>query len=160
MSFPDDALVLEPGEGTAISYRHGGAIVFKARGAETEGRYALLELTLPPGAAGAPLHRHRDEAEAFYALAGAFAFQLGTDRRELSAGGFVLVPKGTAHTFWNAGSGDARCLVIVSPAGLERYFDELSALITSSPSGEPAAEQYRALCEKYGQELVEPTDSS
>jgi quercetin dioxygenase-like cupin family protein len=154
MSLPGTGLVLAAGEGGAIGYRRGGAITVKARAADTDGHYALLELTLPAGGGGAPLHRHRGEAEAFYALEGTFTFQLGAGRREVSAGSFVLVPRGLVHTFANAGDTPARCLVVISPAGFERYFEELGALVAASPDGEPEPALYRVLCEKYGQELV------
>jgi oxalate decarboxylase/phosphoglucose isomerase-like protein (cupin superfamily) len=41
------------------------------------------------------------------------------------AGSFVLIPRGTVHTFWNAGSTPAKLLVIFSPAGFEQFFVEV-----------------------------------
>ena len=57
---------------------------------------------------------------------------------ELAVGpeGFVLVPRGTAHTFGNAADREARLLVIHAPA-MDAYFAELHELWnpTSTPGG-------------------------
>ena len=39
-------------------------------------------------------------------------------------GSFILIPRGTVHTFWNAGSTPARMPVIFSPPGMEEYLAE------------------------------------
>lgn len=41
------------------------------------------------------------------------------------------------HTFWNPGPEPASILEIISPAGFERYFEELAAILSSTPPGEP-----------------------
>jgi len=41
-------------------------------------------------------------------------------------GDFIFKPRGQWHTFWNAGDEPARILEIISPAGFEQIFDELS----------------------------------
>ena len=59
-----------------------------ASGAETNGRYALLETLVEPGQ-GAPLHLHEREEEAFFILEGDMVFFTETEkikcaRRQLS----------------------------------------------------------------------------
>ena len=51
---------------------------------------------------------------------------------ELTVGpeGFVLVPRGTAHTFGNAADREARLLVIHAPA-MDAYFAELAGTAPS-----------------------------
>ena len=71
----------------------------------------------PPGQPrrGVPLHRHRTEDEAWYVLEGALRFQYGSREFDAPAGSGILLPRGTQHTFWNAGTKPARYLLIAGP---------------------------------------------
>jgi mannose-6-phosphate isomerase-like protein (cupin superfamily) len=64
---------------------------------------------------GVPLHRHRTEDEAWYVLEGVLRFQFGSREFVATPGSGVLLPRGTAHTFWNPGPESARYLIIVGP---------------------------------------------
>ena len=72
---------------------------------------------------------------------------------ELTVGpeGFVLVPRGTAHTFGNDTEEDARLLVIHAPA-MDAYFAGLHELWNSDDPPSPAEE--RALMARFGMEVV------
>lgn len=48
----------------------------------------------------APLHA-QPEHEAWYVLEGTLAVRVGDHVHQVSAGGAVIVPGGTAHIFWN-----------------------------------------------------------
>src|ERR1051326_2115076 len=63
----------------------------------------------------APLHRHHGDDEAWYVLEGTLGFVRGDERLEAPAGSAVLVPRGVAHTFWNAGSRRARHPIVMTP---------------------------------------------
>jgi len=63
----------------------------------------------------APLHRHLADDEAWYVLEGTLGFIRGDERLEAPAGSAVLVPRGVAHTFWNAGTGTTRYLIVLTP---------------------------------------------
>jgi mannose-6-phosphate isomerase-like protein (cupin superfamily) len=89
----------------------------------------LVEWTAPPGPPGAPrhiapLHVHHADDEAWYVLEGALRFRLGDDELEASAGGAVLAPRGTPHTYWNPGTVPARYLLVLTPR-LRRLIDAL-----------------------------------
>jgi oxalate decarboxylase/phosphoglucose isomerase-like protein (cupin superfamily) len=43
---------------------------------------------------------------------------------QASTGDFVHIPAGTVHCFRNTGSRTARLLLIFSPGGIERFFEE------------------------------------
>ena len=122
----DTATVLEAGQGALLSAR-GSAMFFKATRASTNGAFSLMERTLPPGGRKPPSHVHTNCDEAFYVLDGEVEFSLGeiitVGRRDT----FVLVPGGVVHTFGNAGTTQARLLVIHAPA-MDAYFEELQAL--------------------------------
>ncbi|MGH7610417.1 MAG: cupin domain-containing protein [Candidatus Dormibacteria bacterium] len=60
----------------------------------------------------APLHKH-PEAEAWYVLEGMLRIRAGEEVHEVSKGGAVVIPGGTAHTFWNPLPVPARYLLIM-----------------------------------------------
>jgi mannose-6-phosphate isomerase-like protein (cupin superfamily) len=72
---------------------------------------------------------------------------------ELSVGpeGFVLIPRGTAHTFGNSGDREARLLVIHAPA-MDAHFAELHELWNCD--GPPSQDEERALMARFGMETV------
>ena len=90
--------------------------------AETEGSYVVLVGTFPPGEPGPPLHLHPHTDEAFYVADGEATFQLGDRELRVTPGGFVFVPRGTAHTVWNSGDGPVRGLIVISPGDTEHEF--------------------------------------
>jgi mannose-6-phosphate isomerase-like protein (cupin superfamily) len=63
----------------------------------------------------APLHVHHLDDEAWYVLSGKLAFQLDRETVEVRAGGGMLVPRGTAHTFWNPRPEPAEYLIVMPP---------------------------------------------
>jgi mannose-6-phosphate isomerase-like protein (cupin superfamily) len=63
----------------------------------------------------APRHLHHKDDEAWYVLEGTLRVQSGENEIEACAGSAVLVPRGTPHTFWNAGPGRLRYLLIMTP---------------------------------------------
>ncbi len=68
-------------------------------------------------------------------------------------GSFVFAPRGIPHTFKNVGTTPARTLVIISPAGLEKFFEERNALGKELPATDPSyPSRNKALNEKYGLE--------
>lgn len=81
------------------------------------------------GAAGSDYRNHFDEA--FCVLEGELTFQLGDDVFTRAAGEVAFAPRGVPHTYANLSGAPARTLLVITPAGFERYFDQLSARITS-----------------------------
>ena len=70
----------------------------------------------------------------------------------LGPGGYITKPRGEMHAMWNAGSVPARMIEIISPAGLENFFWEVSELVRALP--DPT--QLAALAESYGAQFGEP----
>ncbi len=124
----------------------GNLMTFLAVASDTGGAYSVAHYTAQPGS-GAPLHLHRNEVESFYILDGAMTFKLGEEKIRATANECVTIPRLTPHAFANAEDTPATMLVILTPAGLENYFAELSALF-HQPGG-PTKEQIDALNEKY-----------
>jgi mannose-6-phosphate isomerase-like protein (cupin superfamily) len=63
----------------------------------------------------APRHIHHHDDEAWYVLEGILRVQSGENEIEARAGSGVLVPRGTPHTYWNAGPDRLRYLLIMTP---------------------------------------------
>jgi mannose-6-phosphate isomerase-like protein (cupin superfamily) len=63
----------------------------------------------------APRHLHHHDDEAWYVLEGTLCVQVGDTDVEAPAGSAILVPRGTPHTYWNAGPARIRYLLIMTP---------------------------------------------
>jgi mannose-6-phosphate isomerase-like protein (cupin superfamily) len=63
----------------------------------------------------AGLHVHRSDDEAWYVLAGRLGFRIGEEEREIGAGEWILVQRGTPHAYWNAISEPTRYLLVMTP---------------------------------------------
>jgi len=123
----------------------------KVRAADTNGAYALLEFTIPPGGTGSPPHYHQATEETFYVTEGKLRFRLGKQTGFAPAGSCVVVPRHVIHAFENVGSRPARLLILVSPGDFEGYFLELAALAQAGHGDPPDHEALRSIANKYGQ---------
>lgn len=124
-----------------------------AEGSDTAGHCAVIEQQHPPQT-GAPLHYHLHEAEGFYVLAGEYLFVIGSERYRVGPGEFVFAPKGVPHAFVNRSPDPARMLIMLMPAGAERYFELMSQI----PQGDPTKEhRISALNERFGMVMVDPS---
>jgi mannose-6-phosphate isomerase-like protein (cupin superfamily) len=123
---------------------------FMIDGEEAGGGFSLVEHPMPPRALAAPLHRHNREDEYSYVLEGRMGALLGDDILEAGPGDLVFKPRGEWHTFWNASDEPTRILEIISPAGFERFFDEL---VEMGGAGQADPEEVAALCERYALDI-------
>jgi mannose-6-phosphate isomerase-like protein (cupin superfamily) len=118
--------------------------------------YSLVEWDARVGAVSPPVHVHHKTDESFYVMSGTFVFLLDGVETLETPGAHVVVPMGHGHTFWNAGGKPAKCLVIISPPGFEKYFRELAALLATADSEDAAIEARVRLSAKYDIEVVGP----
>jgi mannose-6-phosphate isomerase-like protein (cupin superfamily) len=144
--------VLGPGEGRQYTAR-GSVMAFKALAGTTGGDFSLMERTLPPGGRQPPPHRHTNCSEAYFVLDGVVTVTVEDDELAVGPEGFVLVPRGTAHTFGNTAAHPARLLVIHAPA-MDAYFAELHELWNSAQP--PSRDDERALMARFGMRAVPP----
>jgi mannose-6-phosphate isomerase-like protein (cupin superfamily) len=151
MSFNNPGVTLGPGEGRTIKVP-GHPMTFKASKEHTGGAYSLQEVTVV--GEGPPQHIHKAEEEAFYVLEGELNIKIGENITRGSAGSFVLVPRGTVHTFWNAGPTPAKLLGILSPAGLEQFFVE--TIGDEEIDSATFVERAMPVVEKYNLEVIGP----
>jgi mannose-6-phosphate isomerase-like protein (cupin superfamily) len=140
----------------------GGLLTWKASAKQTAGQYDLAEQLGRQGFM-APLHTHERESEGFYVLEGEVRVVLGDRTLTVTAGSFAFVPPRVRHAF-RVISPQAKMLVIVAPAGLRAFFEEMGEPATS-PSLPPPQEgppDLRRLEERaaaYGITLLGPPPS-
>jgi quercetin dioxygenase-like cupin family protein len=75
-----------------------------------------LELVFAPGGFVPAMHVHPNQEERFEVLAGSPLFRIGASERICAPGDTLVVPRGTAHRFWNDGPDDARVRIELRPA--------------------------------------------
>jgi quercetin dioxygenase-like cupin family protein len=95
---------------------------------EISGAYVVEVGMFYPGQPGPPLHLHPETDEMFYIADGNATFQLGDSELQLSTGGLVIVPRGTAHTVWNSEDRPVRGLILISPGDAQHEFVPVEAV--------------------------------
>jgi mannose-6-phosphate isomerase-like protein (cupin superfamily) len=123
---------------------------FMIDGVEAGDRFSLVEHPMGPRALAAPLHRHTREDEYSYVVRGRMGALLGDDVVYAEPGDLVHKPRNQWHTFWNAGDEPCYILELISPAGFEDFFKELSDM-GGVANVEP--ETLVELNERYGLEM-------
>jgi mannose-6-phosphate isomerase-like protein (cupin superfamily) len=138
--------IVGPGEGVE-GFLGSIGVRFMIDGSEAGERFSLVEHPMSPRALAAPLHLHTREDEYSFVLEGRMGALLGDDVVEAGPGDLVFKPRDQWHTFWNAGDEPCRILEIISPAGFEQFFRELSDL---GGAIEADPDQLTALGARYG----------
>ena len=138
----------------------GELMTFLATGEESGDAYFLAEILVAPGG-GTPPHIHHREDESFHVLEGTLTIHVGGNTIVASQGDLAFLPRGVAHSFKNTGNGEARALVLITPAGLEGFFAEVfepsgDRFATPPPASEELIARAIAVSPKYGLELLPP----
>lgn len=140
----DGAVVLEAGQGRSVSLR-GTEVTFKVESDRAHGASSMEWVAQPGFDTG--VHVHERLEETWYVIEGELEFRLGDETLTAAAGAWVFVPPQVPHAFANCGEAPARFILIVSPAGHDRYFDELAELL--AVDGPPDGEAIGELRERY-----------
>jgi quercetin dioxygenase-like cupin family protein len=136
--------LIAPGDGKIVAL-FGVRFRYKLESADSAGRLAVLEVEIPPHTLVKP-HCHSREDEFSLVTNGTVGVRVGD--RELTAGPgcYLVKPRGTPHAMWNAASTPATVIEMLSPAGMEAYFERLAPILTDH--GPPP--EYYQLAEEYG----------
>jgi mannose-6-phosphate isomerase-like protein (cupin superfamily) len=103
----------------------------------------------PPGPPRwiAPKHVHHKDDEAWYVLEGVLGVLVGDKEAEARAGSAVMVPRGTLHTYWNAGPGRLRYLLVMT-TNIHQLIEDIHALKEKTPA------TLREVFQKHDSELL------
>jgi quercetin dioxygenase-like cupin family protein len=141
----------------------GGTYTILVGGAETGGRYTLIDVLVPPGG-GPPPHRH-DFEELFTLLEGEVEFTFRGQKLTAGAGTTVNIPANAPHAFANRSGKVARLLCLCAPAGQEELFlavgDRVDSRTAAPPQLDDAERAARrakaeALAAQHRTELLPP----
>lgn len=122
---------VQSGEGRTLKTPTDDTITIKADTLQTNGSLSVFELVVAP-ARGPALHTHLREDEVWWVLEGDFRFKAGDTELRASTGGMAFGPRGTPHAFQNIGPTPGRLLVITTPSGVERLFEQAAELMRDS----------------------------
>lgn len=117
------------------------------RSDQTDGRFALIEHTIPPHGLAAPIHTHQNEDEYSFVLSGRMGAMVGDEVVKAGPGELVIKPRGIPHAFWNAGDEEVRLLELISPGGFDQYFADLAPILAGG--GPPDLEAMAAVRSRY-----------
>ena len=132
-------------------------------GDDTDGRYCLIDMMIPPGGGPGP-HRH-DFEESFTILEGEIETTFRGKKSVVRAGETINIPANAPHSFRNASQDLVRLLCICAPAGQEEFFAEIGITVASRTTRAPKLDQAvqtefikkaQELAPKYRTELQRP----
>jgi quercetin dioxygenase-like cupin family protein len=141
----------------------GDTYTILVSGHDTDGKYTLIDMHVPPGG-GPPPHRH-DFEEMFTVLDGAIEVTFRGETLTARAGETINVPANAPHAFRNLGDSPTRLLCLCAPAGQDEFFTRLGQAVptrtTPPPPLDDAAQaaflaNARSLAPRYRTELLPP----
>ena len=139
----------------------GDTYTITVTGAETAGRFCVIDMHIPPGG-GPPPHRH-DFEETFILLEGEMEATFRGQKSIVKAGDTVNIPANAPHRFHNTSPNATRLLCICSPAGQDEFFKEVGTPVATRTTPPPKLdkdqqqkfmEKAKALAPKYRTELL------
>ena len=141
----------------------GNTYTVLVSGNDTDGRYCVIDMHIPPGG-GPPPHRH-DFEETFSVLSGEIEAMFRGTKVTVKAGETIHIPANAPHAFTNVSDQPARLHCICAPAGQEDFFAEVGVRVdgrTTLPPRPDEAEQAAAkkkaaaLMGQYRTEMLRP----
>jgi quercetin dioxygenase-like cupin family protein len=149
---PFDHKVLGPAEGLRLQSGPGRDLVFKVTGEDTGGAFDYFVVEVAPNG-GPPLHVHHRQEETIHVLSGRYKVQIGSEVFVCEEGGFAYLPSGVPHTFLNLTAEPGQIVVVYTPGGGHKFYEELGPL---TRNGAPDRATVAALFEKYDMTLLGP----
>jgi len=104
-------------------------------GNDTNGRYCLIDMHIPPGG-GPPPHRH-DFEESFTLLVGEIEATFRGEKSTVRAGETLSIPANAPHSFTNASKEIVRLLCLCAPAGQEEFFAQIGVAVATRTTTPP-----------------------
>ncbi len=113
----------------------GGTYTILLSGDDTDGRYCLIDMHIPPGG-GPPRHRH-DFEESFTLLEGEIETTFRGEKSVVRAGETINIPANAPHSFTNASKQTVRLLCLCVPAGQEEFFAQIGVPLATRTTPPP-----------------------
>jgi quercetin dioxygenase-like cupin family protein len=139
----------------------GDTYTILVSGAETGGRYCLIDMLVPDGG-GPASHRH-DFEEMFTLLEGEVEFTFRGETQSTTSGTTVNIPSNAPHAFKNKSGKPARMLCMCTPAGQDEFFMAIGTPVESRTAPAPKLSEKeqkafmkkaKTLAPKYRTELL------
>jgi len=138
-----NGFALAGGSGEPLRFSDAEFLV-KASAETTGGSFSIVEEIAP---LDTPSHVHANEDELFIVLEGDHEFTVGDTVFDVGPGAVVFAPRGVPHSHRRVVPRTGRFLTLVSPAGFEGFFRELSEAERDGTIGPDA---YVGASERYG----------
>src|SRR5438874_8155221 len=166
---PDDPqrnlMLARPNEDQSLSHiaLMGDTHNILLSGNDTNGRYCLIDMMIPPGGGPGP-HRH-DFEESFTILEGEIETNFRGKKSVVRSGETVNIPANAPHSFTNASKQAVRLLCICAPAGQEEFFAQVGVAVATRTTPPPKLDKRaqaefikkaQELAPKYRTELLKP----
>jgi len=144
--------VLQAGEGLRLQSGPGRDLIFKVTGEDTGGAFDYFIVEVAPKG-GPPFHVHHEQEETIHVLKGRYKVRIGDEIFSCEEGGFAYLPSGIPHAFLNLTDEPGEIIVVYTPGGGHRFYEELGPM---SRRGSPDQKAVSALFEEYGMTLLGP----
>jgi quercetin dioxygenase-like cupin family protein len=135
----------------------GERLVWRKVASDTAGELLEADLFARPGAFVAAEHVHPNQEERFEVVSGVMAVRINGEERTLRPGDVAVVPPGTPHTWWNAGSEEVHVRGEVKPAlRTQQFFEKFFGLAKDGKTnrrGLPKPLQLALLMREYDEEI-------
>lgn len=129
----------------------GNALKIRLHGSATGGVLSVFESIDQPGG-GPPPHIHHREDETFQVLEGEYEFTCAGQTFIARVGATIFAPRGVPHSYRYVGQKPGRMMVTLTPAGFEKFFEEVGALTPQQQEIPVVIE----IAKKYGLEFLPP----
>jgi mannose-6-phosphate isomerase-like protein (cupin superfamily) len=149
-------LVVEADGGEQLQFLGASTIRLKLD-ATANAHVAFYEYVSEPGVTGPPQHVHHAHDETFFVVDGTYEFTIGATQLDMPRGTFLFVPRGTPHSFRNAGADLGRMVGTFNPPHFADYFRELAALISLTGAA-PDRATWVELYQRYDTTFYNPRD--
>ncbi len=144
--------VLASHEGLRLQSGPGRDLIFKVTGEDTGGAFDYFIVEVAPYG-GPPLHVHHKQEETIHVLKGKFKVRIGDEIFYLKEGDFAYLPSKVPHAFLNLTDEEAEIIVVYTPGGGHKFYEELGPLMRN---GSPDKAVVAQLFEKYELTLLGP----
>ena len=124
----------------------------RIHGRDTNRTLSVVESNDAPGG-GPPPHIHHREDETFQILEGEYEFMVDGKTILAKQGATVFAPRGIPHTYRNAGPGEGRMVVTLTPSGFEDFFLQIGAMTPEEQQNIPRVIE---IAKTFGLEFLPP----